>query len=227
MGIVEYLTELNNVSALVRLVFAMICGGIIGIERGNRKQAAGFRTHILVCFGSTLAAITNIYISQRYGGDATRISAQVVSGIGFLGVGTIIVTGKKQIRGLTTAAGLWTSACLGLTIGAGYYIPAIVSCILILVIMTVFSKIERVLYHMSKVIDIYVEFSDIKYVAQFLAELQSREIKAVSLEITKSKVIGETEISLLVTLHLPFRRDHAELLSEISELDGVNFIEET
>ena len=103
--------ELNSVSIIARLCLAVLCGGIIGVERGRKGRPAGFRTHILVCLGSALAMMTNAYLIEYYGGgDPARLGAQVISGIGFLGAGTIIVTGRQQVKGLTTAAGLWASA---------------------------------------------------------------------------------------------------------------------
>ena len=130
------LDDLNIVSITLRLLMAVICGGLIGIERGRNGQAAGCRTHMLVCLASALVMMTNVFVIEHYSpnADPTRIGAQVVSGIGFLGAGTIIVTSKNQIRGLTTAAGLWASACMGLAIGIGFYKLAIIGNIFIFLI---------------------------------------------------------------------------------------------
>ncbi len=228
MKFFEYITELNSLSIVIRLLLAVVCGGVIGIERGKRRQAAGFRTHILVCMGSALVMITNIYIISKYspGGDPTRIAAQVVSGIGFLGVGTIIVTGNKQIKGLTTAAGLWASACMGLSIGAGYYLPSIIACVIIVIVMTVLNNVDRWFYQRSKVIELYIEFDDIQYVSSFLSHTRDNQIKCSNLEITKCKTVGESTISALMTLYLPERREHSEILSTLGEIKGINFIEE-
>ncbi|MEG2814297.1 MAG: MgtC/SapB family protein [Oscillospiraceae bacterium] len=228
MKFFEYITELNSLSIIIRLILAVVCGGVIGIDRGKRRQAAGFRTHILVAMGSALVMITNIYIVGQYsaGQDPTRIAAQVVSGIGFLGVGTIIVTGNKQIKGLTTAAGLWASACMGLSIGAGHYLPAIVSCILILVVMSVLNNVDKWVYQRSKIIELYIEFEDIKFVTKFLSFIRKHKMRSSNLEITKSKVLGKSEISLLVTVTLPKRQEHIMILERFSKLEGLNFIEE-
>lgn len=228
MKFLSYISELNSLSVIIRLLMAVIFGGIIGIDRGKRRQAAGFRTHILVCMGSALVMITNIYVILQYspGNDPTRIAAQVVSGIGFLGVGTIIVTGNKQIKGLTTAAGLWASACMGLTIGAGYYLAAITACIIITIVMTVLNNVDKYFYQKSKVLDLYIEFADTHHVSSFLSFARENDIKCSNLELTRSKVIGETTISTLITLTLPSRKEHLEVVSELSQLDGVNFIEE-
>ena len=120
-----WLLEPNLLTLVIRALLAIICGGLIGYERDAHGSAAGLRTHILVCVGAMLAMTTGVFTSIHYGGDASRIGAQVVSGIGFLGAGTIIVH-RGHISGLTTAAGLWASACLGLALGAGFYEAAIV-----------------------------------------------------------------------------------------------------
>ena len=123
------LRELNFISLLLRLCLAVICGGLIGLEREFRRRPAGFRTYLLVCVGAAAAMLIGQYAAEMLAGpwgdaaqkttDVTRIGAQVINGIGFLGAGTVLVTGRQQVRGLTTAAGLWSSACLGLAVGLG------------------------------------------------------------------------------------------------------------
>lgn len=119
---------------------AIILGGIIGFERTGTNHNAGLRTHIIVCLGATAVMIMSEAIHLSYGGDIGRIGAQVVSGIGFLGAGCILVNGNR-ISGLTTAAGLWTTACVGLAIGLGYYFIAIVTAGLVLFSMIVLHPI--------------------------------------------------------------------------------------
>lgn len=226
MSISEYLLDFNYVSVVFRLVLATICGGVIGLERGKRRQAAGFRTYALVCMGAALASSTNIYIIQIFDGDSTRISAQIISGIGFLGAGTILITGNKQIKGLTTAAGLWASGAMGLAIGVGFYVPAIIACILIFLILTALNKIEKYFYQNSKVIDFFIEFEDIRNVSLFLQHLRDCFIKATNMEITKSKVTGETSVSILITIYLPKRQNHSDIISILSQWEGIKYIEE-
>lgn len=118
----NYLREVNTASIILRLTLATICAGIIGLERGRKKRPAGLRTHILVCIGATLIMITGQYMRDilHIQDDVSRMGAQVISGIGFLGAGTIIVVGRNEVKGLTTAAGLWACACMGLAIGIGF-----------------------------------------------------------------------------------------------------------
>ena len=139
MGVLEYLREFNLVSIALRIVLAMIIGGLIGIERGKQGRAAGMRTHILVCLGSSLTAMLGFFVNQELGlaTDPMRVSAQVISGIGFLGVGTILVKGRFQITGLTTAACVWATATIGLALGAGFFEGALITFVFIVVTITV------------------------------------------------------------------------------------------
>lgn len=128
-----WLLEPTLLTTVIRTVLAIICAGVIGFDRDVHGAPAGLRTHILVCVGAMLAMTTGTFATMYIGGaDPTRVGAQVISGIGFLGAGTIIVIRHNKIAGLTTAAGLWASACLGLAIGVGYYEGAIVGCLAIL-----------------------------------------------------------------------------------------------
>ncbi len=137
-----WLLEPSLLTIAIRTLLALVCAGLIGYDRDAHGSAAGLRTHILVCIGAMLAMCTGVFTSLHYGGDASRIGAQVVSGIGFLGAGTIIVH-KGHISGLTTAAGLWASACIGLAIGTGFYEAAIVGTLAV-------YFVEHMMRNMSK-----------------------------------------------------------------------------
>ena len=128
----EWLDSLRGASLaalVIKLVLAVILGGSIGLERGRKRRPAGFRTHILVCMGATLAMCISRYCVETLGitVDVSRLGAQVINGIGFLGAGTIIVTRRQEVKGLTTAAGLWACACMGLAVGAGFFECAIIA----------------------------------------------------------------------------------------------------
>ena len=116
------LRDLTYTEIATRIILSVLFGGILGMERGMKNRGAGLRTYMLVCLGSCVVMMTNQFLYQSYqSGDPARLGAQVINGIGFLGAGTIIVTKRNQIKGLTTAAGLWTSACAGLALGIGLY----------------------------------------------------------------------------------------------------------
>lgn len=142
----QTLAELNIWSVLVRILLAALFGGCIGGERGRHGRAAGLRTHILVCLGATMTTMIGMYSAcvLGYNGDPLRVGAQVVSGIGFLGAGTIMVRSRAQVTGLTTAAGLWTTACIGLALGVGFYIAAFVGFAVVMITITMLMRIERV-----------------------------------------------------------------------------------
>ena len=141
------LRDLTYASAALRLLLAVLVGGILGIERGRKNRPAGLRTYMLVCLGATTVMMTNQYVTQCMGtGDPVRMGAQVISGIGFLGAGSIMVTGRNQIRGITTAAGLWAAACIGLAIGIGFYEIGIASGILVFIVLTALHGLDTVSY---------------------------------------------------------------------------------
>ena len=144
LDVVRFVNGFNIWGVLVRMLLAVICGGIIGLEREHKRRPAGFRTHILICLGASMTMLTSQYIYLGLGlfTDLARLGAQVIAGIGFIGAGTIIVTKRRQVKGLTTAAGLWTSAIVGLSVGAGYVEAALITTVLIIVIEMVLSKFE-------------------------------------------------------------------------------------
>ncbi|MBI3616547.1 MAG: MgtC/SapB family protein [Candidatus Omnitrophica bacterium] len=131
---------------ILRLLLAVLFSGLIGLEREVSGRAAGFRTHILVCVGSTLVMLTALHLMDQYKGvasiDPGRIAAQVVSGIGFLGAGTIIQI-RDSVRGLTTAAGLWSAAGIGLAVGSGFYVGAVAATLIVLIVLYLLSQVEQ------------------------------------------------------------------------------------
>ena len=211
------LTEFNFWSVCFRILLATLIGGCIGSERGRHGRAAGLRTHILVCLGSTMAVLVGIYSVQQLGlgGDPLRVSAQVVSGIGFLGAGTILTRGQSHITGLTTAAGLWTTACLGLAIGAGFYTGAIAAWIIMTLVITLFTRLERTVkqHHMDT---FYVELSDVTRVNEFAREMTG---DIASLQVSQAKSGISAHIGLVCTVK--DLDDSAQLLERLRALDYV------
>lgn len=142
--LVKTLEELNTVSVAVRVLLAVIVGGCIGSERGRHGRAAGLRTHILVCLGAAMTTMIGVYAMEhiKSTGDPLRVGAQVISGIGFLGVGTIMIRNRSHVTGLTTAAGLWATACIGLGIGIGFYWAVLVAFAAVLITFTALGHLE-------------------------------------------------------------------------------------
>ncbi len=221
------LYSVNDTSIVVRLLLAVILGGIIGFERGRAGRPAGLRTHILVCLGSTLAIMTNQFIWQRYGvGDPTRMAAQVISGIGFLGAGTIIVTGRHQVKGLTTAAGLWATACMGLAIGIGFYKAAVAACLLIQFATVVLHRLDNSMLSKSKVMDIYIEFSKQIPLTTILDGMRQNELDIDSMEMVKPTIDTSATAAAIMTLRLKKRRLKLDVIDKINAIEGVEFVEE-
>lgn len=223
----QFLHELNLFSILIRVTLALIIGGILGLERGRKSQPAGFRTYMLVCLSSAMVMMTNQYIVQMTGsGDPARLGAQVVSGIGFLGAGAIIVTRRNQVRGLTTAAGLWSAACLGLAIGIGFYVGAIVVGIVVLIIMTIFHKIDNWFTSNNKVIRIYASFSSIDCFDSFIERCNVLGMKVKDIEINKGTGNENSAVVGIVNLESRQRFPHAEIIQKLTSIEGLRHIEE-
>lgn len=226
-AVVEFVESTHVFEAIFRLFLALICGGLLGFERERKRRPAGFRTYILVCVGATLVMITNEYLCTVYGyGDPARLGAQVVSGIGFLGAGTIVVTGRNRVKGLTTAAGLWAAACMGLTIGAGYYTGAIAGCVMIFVVMALLHSLDAKVMASTKVINLYVEFKQLSDVGNFVQFAKGEEMRVSDLEMTRSSDVNEATVAILVTLHLPKKMSHVEIIQTLSGAQGVRYVEE-
>ena len=204
---------------------AIIFGGIIGYGRERERRPAGLRTHILVSIGSALAMITNIYIYEVYNSssDPTRLGAQVISGIGFLGAGTIIVTGKNKVRGLTTAAGLWACACMGLAIGAGFYSGAIIGCLFIASVTAVLSKLDKRINRNSRNITIYILVNSTKAASKLLKDIQSTNVKISDIEISNNNVSSNDLIGILLGLRIPGDVCHNDFIENITNKKGTQF----
>ncbi len=225
--------------ALLRLGIAAFCGGCIGLERGRKRRPAGFRTHMLVCIGAALAMLISQYLNMMVGGywnelvnfdgqhysDASRLGAQVINGIGFLGAGTIIVTGQQQVKGLTTAAGLWASACMGLCIGAGFVEGALFGCVLISLTIIVFSRMERAILSRARNLNIYVEFPNIDDLGAIITAIKTKDIRIFDVEIQKHKTPGVNQ-SAVFSVRLPRHMTHTEIMSVLAGVENIRAIEE-
>ena len=223
------LYEFNNFSVLLRFVLATICGGLIGIEREHKHRPAGFRTHILVCMGAAATTMTGQYLISAFGvgvTDPARLGAQVIAGIGFIGAGTIIVTKRRQVKGLTTAAGLWASAIIGLAIGVGGYWIAIYATFLILLTEVFLSKLDWFILSHAKNINVYIEYTNAENLTDIMNEIKAREISVVDVEIAKARSATEHHISAILSLELPKKASQNEILTVISKINGVSVVEE-
>lgn len=225
--ITESLAGVNLFSTFVRLALALLCGGILGIERGRKNRPAGFRTYMLVCVGATLVMITNQYMVEVYQtGDAARLGAQVISGIGFLGAGTIIVTGRNRVKGLTTAAGLWADACVGLAIGVGFYSGAIMGCGMIFAVMSIMHSLDNRITTNTKQLNLYMEFKKMSDLGAFMEYVKENGMKISEIEMTKSNNVEDIGVAVLLTLRCGKKRPHTEVTRLLYEANGVLYVEE-
>lgn len=221
--------QLDLFTMIIRLVLATFIGGVIGIERGQQGRAAGMRTHILVCIGAALTTMLGLFAMDTFdlSSDPMRIGAQVISGIGFLGAGTILLKGRFQITGLTTAAGLWATAAVGLALGVGYYEGAIVTGIIAFLTFTIFHKFEYKAGKHQKRFGIYLEIDtdlDVKRILKHLTDVYG----AYDMQVTapRSAVAGNVGIEAVINNDKK-ELSPTRLSEELSEIKGVVFVIES
>lgn len=225
---IESLREVNNLSIIIRLLLICIFSGCVGIERGTKRRPAGFRTYMLVGIGATIIMITSQYMIEIRGftTDASRMGSQVISGIGFLGAGTIIIIGRHQVKGLTTAAGLWACACMGLAVGIGFYEGAVIGGLFVFVIMMGLNRVDEYVQIHSKVLELYVELESMSALSHFIDQVKKEDTKVSNLEIHRIKQDDYEEVSALMTLTTKKPCDHMSYMVHLHGLPGVRAIEE-
>lgn len=230
----DYLRELNMTSVILRLTLAMFCGGMIGLERARKHRPAGFRTYMLVCMGAALTILLSQYenfmlshawapIAGEVGirTDVSRFGAQVINGIGFLGAGTIIVTGRQEVKGLTTAAGLWASACMGLAVGAGFYECVALAFLMIFLVVHLLPRIELYIIENARNMNIYVEFQSLDNVSEIINSLKSHNVQIYDVELDHGKRNVSQRPSAVFSLRMNQKGTHARILASVSELENV------
>jgi putative Mg2+ transporter-C (MgtC) family protein len=221
------LREITYLAVVLRILAAVIFGGAIGLERGMKNRPAGLRTYMLVCVGSCLIMLTNQYLYQvTHAGDPMRLGAQVVSGIGFLGAGTIIVTKHNQIKGLTTAAGLWAAAGVGLALGVGFYEAAFVAGFAVFAILTLLQKLDDKMHRSTKIVELYIEPSEEVPLGELIRGLRELNLEIESLQTEKDTLLEDGVRPLVATLKTKKRGDHNLLIEKIKKLPGIVHLEE-
>ena len=219
--------EVTELSIVVRIVSALLVGGIIGLERGTKNRPAGLRTYMLVCVGSCLIMLTNQYIYQFTGaGDPMRLGAQVVSGIGFLGAGTIMVTKRNQIKGLTTAAGLWACAGVGLALGIGFYEAGITATLSIFTILTLLRKWEQRAHKKIRFLEVYVELDNAVPLSELTQQLRDLDLHIESVQFDTDLTVESNARSFVLALKSLKKEDHLVLLRKVRDLPCITYIEE-
>ena len=219
LSFLDSVRDLTTGAVVLRMLLAAAAGGAIGLEREFRRRPAGFRTHILICLGACITTMTSQYLllEMHYYTDITRLGAQVVAGIGFVGAGAIVVTRSRQIKGLTTAAGLWVSAIIGLSLGAGLYEGGIYAMLLVLGAELVLTRFEYRTLRNSSRLNLYVEYETRPQLDGVLMLLEREHIKASRLEITRSGC----GYCAVLALQLPRDIDLTAVLSRVGNMPGV------
>lgn len=221
------LRELTLTAVIVRVLAAVIIGGIIGLERGLKNRPAGLRTYMLVCVGSCLIMMTNQYIYQATGsGDPVRMGAQVVSGIGFLGAGTIVVTRRSHIKGLTTAAGLWSAAGVGLALGIGFYEAALAAGLMIFVILTILQRMDDRMRRSTRIFELYLELRESVSLGNFIRSIREMGLEMTDVQFESDAVMEQGVRGFVATMKSEKRQNHILLLENIRKLEGVVHVEE-
>ncbi len=222
------LRELTFLSVVVRFLCATLCGAVIGFERGRTHHTAGLRTHIVVCIGSASVMILNQYLLTYFQtpSDPARLGAQVISGIGFLGAGTIVVTGHqrgRQIKGLTTAAGLWASACMGLVVGSGYYEVAIIMCVLLFAVIATLSRLSDRYFRDSIVVRYYIEYSIDARFSTVLDVIRHEQWHLTHIEMVPSKQ-QDVNCVMLDVQKVGAKAECVDLLNSLKNTTGVMYV---
>ena len=236
----SYIHEFNFCSLTLRLFLAMICGGLIGMGREQKGRAAGFRTYMLTSLGAALTILLSIYeyrmltttwdsliVQETLKFDGSRVAAQVINGIGFLGAGTIITTSHQRIKGLTTASGLWASACMGIAAGAGFYSCIIISLVLILLVMELLPIIEYRITSKSREFSIFAEFHALENISEITASIKSCRAQVTDIEIERRRGNDYYHASALFSVTLDKGNfNHSDLIVALSKLDCIYTVSE-
>ena len=214
-------------TVLLRMFLACFAGAAIGLERSYKNRPAGFRTHILVCVGAATASMTGIYLFLNCGlpTDISCLGAQVVSGLGFIGAGTIIVTRNRTVKGLTTAAGLWASGIIGLAIGAGFYEGGIIATALVLITETLFSMLNSRIKRSPEFI-IRLHYHHKPALDQVMRTCKDSRISITNLRVVSGNTPDQTDYTALLSLRPRFKINRELLLTRIRSIHGVQDVEE-
>ena len=225
----KWLASLEIGTVLIRLFLAIFLSGIIGMERAVKRHAAGLRTYVLVCVASCIAMLADLFLFETYNaGDPARIGAQVISGIGFLGAGTILVTSRNHIKGLTTAAGLWACACLGLAIGAGFYTVSLIGFILIAIALLFMPKLEHLFTKRTGRYELHIEFEERASLKEFVSHVRSLGMEVIQVE--NNPAYANSGLSVYTILisnkNVKLFKEHGDFVEDIKKLPYVEFVEE-
>lgn len=221
----NFLRGTDVLSLAVKFALAVILGGIIGLERELKHRPAGFRTHILISIGSAMTTMTSIYlyVNLNLYTDISRLGASVIAGMGFVGAGAIIVTKNRKVKGLTTAAGFWVTAIIGLAVGAGYYEGAVSAAFLVVLAEVLFTNIEYRMLNSKQTATITVAYSKAENMTAILTYIRENGLSVIDIEVGKSKKDEETAALLNATFNLQLRKSTKieKIIEDLNNITGV------
>ena len=223
--IIAYLSDFNPVTVILRVLLAALAGALVGLEREFHGRAAGMRTHMMVALGAALAAMIGLYTVNELGisSDPMRVGAQVISGVGFLGAGTILLRGGgSRITGLTTAAGLWTAASIGLAVGIGFYVGAFMTVFAVMFTFTLITGVERFMNRKRQRMAIYLELEHVDAVSPMLDLLRS-EYGLMEVQVTPPRSGTAPHVGMEILVRVPQKLSTEENLKRFSDLPRVVF----
>lgn len=215
----------NIQNILIRVIVATILGGVIGLDRGMKHRGAGTKTITVVCLGATLVMLTEQYIQVNFAGLAnmTRMAAQVISGVGFIGVGTIIIS-KHRVRGLTTAATLWASACIGLAVGIGFVEGGVLITVMMLLSLHVLPYVERFATGHSRYCNVFFDLEKSRHLHEVIQSLKEADITIDSLEMSGPDD-GDGGISVHMVLYMNKTTDRTQIYDILMKSDKVESVD--
>lgn len=226
--VMQYLQSFDEMAVAIRLVIATMFGSLIGWERITKRHNAGIKTFALVSLGAAVATVLNVYLASMDGlnADVSRIPAGVVSGIGFLGAGTILLTGRNQVKGLTTAASLWVTASMGMVIGGGFLVTGVVCFVLIMIANRFLLRVSQRVEEHNRYLSIYIEVEKAKGVTRLRKFFTESGYTLLSMTKSKEKTLQATDVAIVVELDLCETIEHQRVLDVLNNLDYVNYLEE-
>lgn len=239
-GALDTLRQFSFGTALLRLVLALACGGAIGYGRSKKARAAGLRTYMLISVGAAMSVLLTLYeyemltgawaaitaeVGQKF--DASRLAAQVITGIGFLGAGIIIKVAHQQVNGLTTATGLFATVCMGMAAGAGFYECVILAMALIVLVLNVMSPLEIAFKRRLRNITLNVEFSSVEDIAAITQLIEGLDARIYDIDVERTERKDEKYPSAIFILQLSKKNhSHSGMLTSIAELACVHSVQE-
>ena len=215
------LTEWTWQNILIRILSSLILGSLIGIDRGAKRRGGGARTDAAVCLGATLVMLTAQYMDVTFSGsaDISRMASQVISGVGFLGAGSILISGHR-VRGLTSAASIWICACIGLAAGIGFVDGAALVTLVLLAGLHILPFIEEHIYHLSRYVTLYVQAEESRTAATLLHRLKQDGCNIDMYDLDRPRSSGQAFV-ILITVYIPWKINKEEYLDELAETNGV------